>query len=359
MPNAALGLDREGPNYGLQAVPTPRPTPSVPGTDSLAGTGKQGTTDGAGASASFNGPTGIALDKTGTAFICDTRNNCLRKVLPDGATSTLLLTSATVTKARKDLIMSPEFIAVDSTGNLYVTSTFAKGVWKIDLQNKVTMWVGHEYKSGDTDSTGSSARFRTPKGIAFDSTGNMLVADNSCIRKVTPGGVVTTFTGQKFTPGYADTGAKPAQFRFPQGIAFDATGNLLVADSGNHCIRKVTPNGSVSTLAGIGGTSGYWDTGNSPLPKLPTSAAFNAPVGIAVDSTGAIFVTDSRNHCVRKVTAAGSVSTLTGVNAEPADDDGDLATATFHQPAGLAMDSKGLLFVSDRGNNKVRRVRTV
>src|ERR1019366_703568 len=161
--------------------------------------------------------------------------------------------------------------------------------------------------SGSADGTGSTARFYVPIGVAVDGAGNLFVADSSnhTIRKVTPTGVVTTLAGSAGNPGSADGTGSAAQFSMPEGVAVDGVGNVFVADSGNHTIRKVTPAGVVTTLAGSAVNSGSTDGTGS-------DARFYICWGVAVDGAGNVFVADSGNNAIRKVTPEGVVTTLAG-----------------------------------------------
>ncbi|MCX6996217.1 MAG: hypothetical protein NTV49_03825 [Kiritimatiellaeota bacterium] len=218
--------------------------------------GGQGNVDGTGSAARFNNPNGAAVDSAGNVYVADYNNHTIRKVTAAGVVTTL---------------------------------------------------AGSAGSSGSADGTGNAARFCGPIGVAVDSAGNVFVADsfNHTIRRVTPAGVVTTLAGSAGTPGSADGTGSVARFYNPTDVAVDSAGNVFVTDNNNHTIRKVTVAGVVTTLAGSAGTSGSADgAGNA--------ARFNHPVGVAVDGAGNVFVTDNNNHTIRKLTAAGVVTTLAG-----------------------------------------------
>ncbi|MDB6018013.1 MAG: repeat containing protein, partial [Pedosphaera sp.] len=213
---------------------------------------------------------------------------------------------------------------------------------------------------GSADGTNSSARFYNPNGIAVDSAGRLYVADanNQIIRKLTPAGtnwVVTTIAGTAHTYGHADGTNETASFFYPEGIAADAAGNLFVADSSNHAIRKITPVGTdwvVTTIAGASGNSGHADGTNN-------AATFNSPYGITVDKNGILFVADSYNDTIRKITPVGTnwvTATVAGKVGVADGIDGTGTNATFNFPTSLAADTNGNIFVADTQNYLIRQL---
>jgi sugar lactone lactonase YvrE len=202
--------------------------------------------------------------------------------------------------------------------------------------------------AGFLDASGGSARFSDPYGLVIDRAGNLFVADageNNRIRKIAPNGVVSTIAGGR--EGFADGAAGDAAFNTPSGLAIDHAGNLFVADTANHAIRRITPQGAVTTLAGTG-QAGYRD-------GAAGQAQFNGPVGVAVDAAGNVYVADTYNDRIRKITIDGEVTTLAG-GAEPGFLDGPGATARFDTPCALVVDASGALFIADTRNSAIRKL---
>jgi sugar lactone lactonase YvrE len=204
---------------------------------------------------------------------------------------------------------------------------------------------------GVLDGSGRNARFNQPYGIARDRAGNLYVADwnNHAIRKVTPAGVVSTLAGMPGTPGASDGSGSDARFFFPIGVAVDSNGNVLVADAGNDTIRRVTPAGVVTTMAGAAGQAGSADG--------PARAArFNRPSALAVDAAGNILISDSGNSVVRKLATDGSVATVAGTVGNAGWADGAGPAARFFDPIGIGVDAGGNIYVADRGNRVIRKI---
>jgi len=234
---------------------------------------------------------------------------------------------------------------------VYVADTFNHTIRKVTPGGVVTTLAGLAGSSGSADGTGSAARFYNPYGVAVDSAGNVYVADtdNCTIRKVTPGGVVTTLAGLAGNRGSADGTGSAARFYNPFGVAVDSAGTVYVADSRNHTIRKVTPGGMVTTLAGLATSPGSADGTGS-------AARFYGPMGVAVDSAGNVYVADSSNYTIRKVTPGGVVTTLAGLAGNRGSADGTGSDARFYCPWGVAVDSAGNVYVADSLNHTIRKV---
>jgi sugar lactone lactonase YvrE len=244
---------------------------------------------------------------------------------------------------------SPFGITMDPAGNIYVADLDNHSIRKITSAGFVTLMAGSN-NPNYADGTGSAAAFHHPAGITADAAGNLYIADadNSRIRKITQAGVVTTIAGNGFFL-LGDGPGNNASFNFPQGIATDAAGNLYVADTYNHSIRKITPANIVSTLAG-NGTAGFSNGTGS-------AASFGGPFGLTLDAAGNIYVVDRDNHCIRKVTASGVVTTFAGTGL-PGAADGALTTATFNFPKAITMDVNGNFYIADAGNNTIRKITT-
>ena len=215
----------------------------------------------------------------------------------------------------------------------------------------VATLAGTARLSGSVDGTGAAARFKNPRGVAVDGVGNVYVADtdNHVIRKVTPGGVVTTLAGTAGSSGSVDGTGAAARFNYLRGVAVDGDGNVYVADTDNHVIRKVTPGGVVTTLAGTAGSSGSVDgTG--------AAARFNYLRGVAVDGVGNVYVADSQNNLIRKVTPGGVVTTLAGTAGSYGSENGTGADARLGNVYGVAVDGDGNVYAGDEYNGTVRKV---
>ena len=221
---------------------------------------------------------------------------------------------------------------------------------KITSSGVVTTLAGLAGAPGSADGTGSVARFNLPNSIAIDGSGNVYVADtfNHTIRKITPAGVVSTLAGLAENPGTSDGTGSAARFDLPFGVTADFAGNVFAADTANQTIRKITPAGVVTTLAGGVGIIGSDD-------GLGSAARFNVPRGVAVDGAGNVYVADEGNSVMRKITPGGAVSTLAGLPGAQGSADGSGSTARFNQAAGIAVNSAGALSVADTRNYTIRR----
>jgi sugar lactone lactonase YvrE len=320
-----------------------------------------GSADGTGSAAQFANPRGIAVDAAGTVYVADTGNSRIRKITAAGVVTTLAGSSSGALDGTGPAahFNTPWGIAVGPDGTVYVADTNNHCIRKVTPAGDVTTLAGDitTHTAGATDGTGPAARLNFPTGLAVGPDGTVYVADgnNNCIRKVTPAGAVTTLAGNLATHaiGNADGTGAGAGFNFPVGLAADQAGNVYVADSQNRCIRKITATGVVTTLAGDITTGAAGNTDGTGA-----SAHFSSPMGIALDAEGAILVGDHANHCIRKVTPTGVVTTFAGnVTARAAGNvDGSGLAAQFNLPAGVALDANGDVYVADYNNNCIRKV---
>jgi sugar lactone lactonase YvrE len=314
----------------------------------------RGSRDGPGAIASFNGPRGVALDGSGNLYVADFSNHTIRKIDPAGTVTTLAgqarsFGSADGTGAEARFT-NPQDIAVDANGTVYVADAGNHTIRRITADGVVSTLAGVAGQKGSTDGPVADARFNSPTGLAVDNAGNLLVVDrlNSTVRMITPGGTVSTLAGKPDTVGSADGNGANARFKFPNDVAVDAQGTIYVSDGDNFTVRRIR-NGLVSTLAGRAGQQGSVD-GNG------ANARFERPTGISVDGLGNVYLGDRLGEAVRKIDPAGNVSTLAGTSNAPGAEDGIGAQARFSQPDGIAVDSAGNVFVSDRRNNNIRKI---
>jgi len=315
----------------------------------LAGSGAPGNADGDLSSARLSDPFGIAVDKLNNIYLADGgESNSIRRIAPDGQVITLAGGSEGFAdgQGRASLFNTPSGIAIDRAGNLYVADTSNNCIRKISPGGLVSTLAGDRV-AGYRDGAAASARFNGPLGVAVDDNGVVYVADtyNDRIRKIDRQGMVSTVAGG-ISAGFNDGAASLALFNTPCGIAVDGQGNLYVADSGNHRIRRIGPDGQVSTVAG----SGLRGTNDGKAAE----AEFSSPLGIAVTHDGFLYVTDSDSGRVRQITPQGVVNTIAGAGTGSAD--GRLVAARFSRPAGIAVDRDGNLLVADAANYLVRKI---
>jgi formylglycine-generating enzyme required for sulfatase activity len=316
--------------------------------------GESGSADGTGAAARFNLPEGIAVDGAGNLYVGDTNNQTIRKITPSGTVSTLAGSAEQVGNAdgtgAAARFTYPEGIAVDGAGNVYVADFNNQTIRKITPAGAVSTLAGSAGHYGAVDGAGADARFNYPTDVAVDGSGNLYVADfgNNAIRKITPSGMVSTLAG-KAGMGHADGLGSDARFDSPHGVAVDAAGNVYVAELAGNVIRKITPAGMVSTLAGSYGRSGSAD-------GIGADARFNEPHDVAVDGAGNLYVMDTFNHTIRKITPSAAVSTLAGSIGQGGTADGIGTEARFDFPLAVAVDAAGNLYVTDNGNNTIRKI---
>ncbi|GEM_PF-973707 len=309
-----------------------------------------GFLDGNASTATIKSPNGLAIDSSGNIYVADTWNHAIRKITPLGIVTTLA-GSGTAGYADESGSAAqfnyPMGVTVDSSGNIYVADMANHRIRKITPAGVVTTLAGSGV-SGYADGTGSAAKFSSPTGVTVDNSGNVYVADmyNNRIRKITPAGVVTTLAGS--SQGTADGTGVAAQFYQPRHLVVDASGTIFVTDLGNHRVRKITAAGVVTTLAGS--SSGYVDA-------TGTAAKLSAPEGIALDSNSNLYVVTRGDHRIRKITSAGVVTTIAGTGSSGYAD-GNGTAASFYNPMGIAVNSQGILYVADNHDSKIRKIAT-
>ncbi|RYY40903.1 MAG: hypothetical protein EOO08_03925 [Chitinophagaceae bacterium] len=320
----------------------PALAPSGPGPSSaparmvttLAGAPASGLVDAIGIAARFNGPTAIVCDTAGNLYVADSKNGRIRRLARNGVVTTLASGLST-----------PTGLAIDAGGNLYVAEQAAHRIRTVTPQGVVTILAGGT--QGFSNGVGTSASFNNPTALAVDESGNVYVADrnNHCIRKITPGGVVTTFAGAR-TGFPANEPSIVTQFTSPVAIARTPSGIIYVAEMGGSRIRKITQDSTVSVLAG--GSAGFSD-------GAAATASFFHPSGIAVDEAGNVYIGDRGNNRIRKISSNGVVSTIAGTGSTPSAD-GAALSANVQTPMGLVFDREGNLCFVEEDGNQVRKV---
>lgn len=302
-----------------------------------------------GPAAIFNEPQGLAVDANGNVFVADRKYGRIAMVTPSGTVSTFVGATPGQAATEAELAFGyADDIARDQAGNFYVVGKHM--VRKISKEGVVTTVAGAD-EIGFADGPGAQARFNTPLGIAVDSAGNLYVADtlNLRIRKITPAGVVSTIAGGG-ARGAADGAAAQASFNNPYGVAVDKAGNVFVADTLNGLIRKVAPDGAVTTFAGHVADT---DAGDGPGVK----ATLKQPADIAIDGDGNLYVAELGGK-VRTITPSAYVSTIAGqygLNGFGTTD-GVGSIATFRTPHGIALDAAGNLYIGDAGSGRIRKI---
>ncbi len=315
----------------------------------LAGDGVQGSDDGATNTARFSTPSGVAIDAIGNIIVADQSNHRIRSISLDGVVRTVAGsgdvgdTDGASATAKFD---SPKGMAIDASGNIVVADVFNNRIRSISASGVVSTIAG----SGDfgaIDGASTTASFNFPSAVAIDSSGNIIVADrvNHRIRSISTGSVVSTIAGSGIQ-GFANGASATAEFSSPSGVAIDAFGNIIVADTDNHRIRSISASGLVSTIAGSG-TFSFADGASA-------TARFNLPEGVAIDTSGNIIVVDNRNHRIRSITPDGIVATIAGSSQSFADGVG--SNARFNVPSGVAIDASGNIIVTDSNNNRIRKI---
>jgi sugar lactone lactonase YvrE len=345
-------------DYGNDTIRKITPNGSV---STFAGSaGNFGFANASGTSAQFYQPEGIAVDGSGNVYVADTGNNAVRKITSGGAVTTIGGTAGmpggTDASGTSALFYQPQGIAVDGSGNVYVSDFFNDNIREIPTSGATVTLCGLAETSGSADGANSGARFWGPAGMAITSGGTILVADsgNSVIRTVTTAGVTGTLAGSPSAGAANAASGLSARFDTPEGVVADGAGNIYVADTRNSVIRKMTPQGNVSTLAGFAGAAGAAGSADG----AGADALFSGPQGIAADSAGNIYVADTGNGTIRKITSNGAVSTVAGTAGLNGSADGAADEAIFNRPEGVALDATGNIFVADSANDTIREITT-
>jgi uncharacterized protein (TIGR03437 family) len=330
--------------------------------NTVAGTGARGFTGDGGlaTNATMNYPSNVAVDRSGSIFIVDVDNIRIRQVNPAGIINTVAGNGifgfsgdgGPAIDAALSLING---VAVDPSGNVFISDGVNYRVRKVTPSGGISTFVGNgKYRFVGDGGPASSAVLNFPAGISVDSLDNIFLADsfNNRIRKVTAAGTIDTFAGTGTGQFFGDGGpATQAGLLFPFSVAVDPSRNVFIADTQNDLIRKVVPSGIISTIAGnlLHGYSGDGGPG--------VTAMINLPVGVATDASGNVFIADNNNNRVRRVTTDGVITTVAGNGARTfAGDGGPAAKASLNLPTGVAVDAAGNLFINDSGNDRVRKV---
>jgi sugar lactone lactonase YvrE len=316
-------------------------------------------------SAEMDNPTGVAVDSSGNIYFADPDNQRIRKVTASTGHMSTVAGNGTYGfsgdggAATSAELKNPDAVAVDSSGNVYIVDHTNSRIRKVTVSTGVITTVAGNGTTGYSGDGGAatSAELYWPEGVAVDSSGNIYIADSfsNRVRKVTVStGVITTVAGSG-TAGYSGDGsaATSAELNFPTGVAVDSSGNIYIADIDNYVIRKVTAStGVISRVAG-NGTAGF--SGDS---GLAISAELSTPAGVAVDTSGNIYIGDYRNERIRKVTAStGNITTVAGNGTEGFSGDGGAATsAELNYPESVAVDTSGNFYIGDYGNLRIRKV---
>lgn len=313
-----------------------------------------GSSNGIGSGALFNSPHGVVTDSQGNIYVADLANHTIRKITPAGVVNSVAGlagvsgTNDGVGSAAR--FKAPWGVAVDAALTIYVADTSNHTVRVISPGGIVSTLAGLGAISGTNDGVGAAARFNFPFGLVLDKQGNIYVSDqgNSTIRKIAPGGVVTTLAGSAGKTGSTDATGGAARFRDPAGIVINSSNVIFVNDEFNHTVRAVTTNGVVTTFAGLASAHGLIDA-------TGTAARFYNPNGLAIDAADNLYVAEFLNNTVRKITPAAVVTTLAGWPQSIGSSNGTGSDVRFNKPRQIAVDNLGNVYVADLENQTIRK----
>jgi len=347
-------------DHGTAPSPAGMPSPSVITTiagSRLAFSGDNGPAD----AADLNGPSAVAVDSRGNIYITDELNQRVRRVDAAGTITTIAGTGVAGSSGDGGLAVAAQLtdplgVAVDAGGTVYVADAGANKVRTIDASGRIVTKAG-DGSAGFAGDGGpsTSARLNAPGGIVADAAGNIYIADtgNNRVRRINAAGVISTVAGSG-TAGFSGDGgpAALAQLNGPLGVAVDVAGSLYIADEANSRIRKVDTAGVITTVAGTGVAAFAGDGGQA------TQAGLNFPKAVAIDAAGNLYISDTRNLRVRRVSSAGVISAFAGTGQRnfTGGDGGPATQAVMRAPHGLAIDQAGNVLIADYGDNEVRRV---
>ena len=321
----------------------------------IAGTGASGApTPGPATSSKLFDPSGVAVDSSGNVYIADRGNQRTEQVTSGGTLSVIAGTGAvgapTAGTATSSKLFDPSGVAVDSSGNVYVADETAGVVGKVS-SGTMSIVAGLVDFGPPTAGAATSSELAAPGGVAVDSSGNFYIADtdNNVVVKVTAGGTLSVIAGTGTSGAPTPGPATSSNLASPSGVAVDSSGNLYIADTNNNEIEKVTPGGTLSVIAGTGATG-------APTPGPATSSKLDKPAAVAVDGSGNVYIADNDNNEIEKVTPGGTLSIIAGTGTESTPTPGPATSSDLDNPLGIAVDSSGNVYIADTDNNVVEKV---